>query len=110
MRKNMIHIENINAVQKGSLLATCDVYIAPWDMEINEVKIFEKGANRWLGLPSREFINQAGEKKYVELINFRKESTKSRFRAQILAAVDAFLQSNPEMTPQDIIREEELPF
>lgn len=107
----MIEISNIMEVRKGSLLATCDVYIQPWDLELCEVKIFEKGQNRWLGMPSREFTNPAGEKKYVELINFKKESTKTRFRAQILAAVDKFLEQNPDLTPKDVITEgEELPF
>lgn len=107
----MIEISNVQAVNKGSLLAKCDVYIAPWDLELCEVKVFEKGANRWLGMPSREFTNQLGEKKYIELINFRKETTKTRFRAQILEAVDKFLLANPDMKPEDAIKEEEqLPF
>lgn len=107
----MIEISNIQAVNKGSLLAKCDVYIAPWDMELCEVKVFEKGANRWLGMPSREFTNQLGEKKYIELINFRKENTKTRFRAQILEAIDKYLETNPDMAPSDVIKENEhLPF
>jgi len=104
----MIEVSNINAVNKGSLLATCDVYIVPWDQELNEVKIFEKGANRWLGMPSREFINGAGEKKYIELVNFRKEATKNRFRAQIMGAIDKYLAANPDMKPEDVIKEDDL--
>ncbi len=107
----MIEVSNINAVNKGSLLATCDVYIQPWDQELNEVKIFQKGENRWLGMPSREFINNLGEKKYIELVNFRKEATKNRFRAQIMGAVDKYLASNPEMKPEDVIKEDDqMPF
>ncbi len=107
----MIEVTNINAINKGTLLATCDVYIVPWDMELNEVKIFEKGANRWLGMPSREFVNNDGTKKYIELVNFRKEATKNRFRSQIMGAIDKYLASNPEMVPEDVIKDdEELPF
>ncbi len=107
----MIEISNICAVNKGSLLATCDVYIQPWDMELQEVKIFEKGQNRWLGMPSREFTNNLGEKKYIELITFRKEATKNSFRRQIMSAVDKFILDNPDMKPTDIIKaEDELPF
>lgn len=107
----MIEIYNVQPVNKGSLLATCDVYIKPWDMELNEVKIFEKGANRWLGMPARQFTNQAGEVKYVELITFRKDATKNRFRSHILEAVDSFLKSNPEMKEEPLIREDaDLPF
>lgn len=107
----MIEVSNINAVQKGSLLATCDVYIVPWDMELNEVKVFQKGANRWLGMPAREFTNNAGEKKYIELVNFRKEATKNRFRSQIMGAIDKYLENNPDMKPEDVIKEgDDLPF
>lgn len=107
----MIQVYNINAVDKGSLKATCDVYIEPWDMELSEVKIFEKGANRWLGMPAREFTNNIGEKKYVELITFKKEATKNRFRSQIMGAVDKYLSENPNMVPEDVIKEDaECPF
>ena len=41
----MIEVQNINAVNKGSLLATCDVHIVPWKLTFHEVKIFEKGAS-----------------------------------------------------------------
>ncbi len=107
----MIEVSNINAVNKGSLLATCDVYIQPWDLELSEVKIFQKGENRWLGMPSKEFTNSIGEKKFIELINFRKEASKNRFRSQIMGAVDKYLAANPDMKTEDIIKEgEELPF
>lgn len=106
----MIEVSNINAVNKGTLLATCDVYIQPWDLELCEVKVFEKGANRWLGMPSKSFTTPMGDTKYVELINFRKEATKNRFRAQIMGAIDKYLASNPDMTPEDAIKDGEIPF
>lgn len=107
----MIQVTNINPIQKGSLLAICDVYIEPWDMELCEVKIFEKGVNRWLGMPAREFVTDNGEKKYFELVKFRSEAKRNRFRSQIMGAVDKYLAENPEMTPEDVIKEdEECPF
>ncbi len=107
----MIEVSNIQPINKGALLASCDVYIKPWDLELNDVKIFEKGQNRWITMPSKEVLNSLGEKKYVEMINFRKESTKNRFRSQIMGAIDKFLSDNPEMEQTDLIKpEEELPF
>ncbi len=107
----MIEIYNINPVQKGTLLATCDVYIQPWDMELSEIKIFQKGTNRWIGMPAKEFVNDLGEKKFIELVNFRKVGTKNRFRSQIMGAVDKFLSENPNMTPPDVIKaDDECPF
>ncbi len=106
----MLEIKNINPINKGSLLATCDVHIKPWRLTLIDVKIFQKGANRWITLPSREFTNEAGEKKYQEMIHFDNDGIKTRFRDQIMHAIDAFMVSNPDLKPEDVIKEEELPF
>jgi len=107
----MIEVQNINAVNKGSLLATCDVRIVPWKLTLRDVKIFEKGTNRWISLPSKEIQTEMGEKKYIEMISFDNEAVKNRFRAQIMQAIDKYLLENPEMKPDDVIVEqEELPF
>jgi hypothetical protein len=107
----MIEVYNINSIGKGSLLATCDVHIAPWHMNLHEVKIFQKGNQRWLGMPAREFANDMGEKKYIDLITFDSEAIKNRFRAQVMEAVDKYLEQNPEMKPDDAVKEgDEIPF
>lgn len=107
----MIEIQNINPVGKGSLLATCDVHIIPWKMTLHEVKIFEKGAQRWLGMPSKEFTNDLGEKKYTDLVTFDNDGVKNRFRNQIMEAVDKFLAQNPELKAEDAIKQtDEFPF
>ena len=107
----MLEIQNICPINKGSLLAICDVHIVPWKLTLHEVKIFEKGANRWIGMPSRDFFNDANEKKYVELISFDNDGVKNRFRNQIMAAIDKFLAENPEMKSEPAIKEDdELPF
>lgn len=107
----MLEVQNINPVNKGSLLAVCDVRIIPWKLTLKEIKIFEKGANRWISMPGREFINDMGEKKYIDLIEFESEGVKNRFRAQIMGAIDKFLSENPDMKPEDVIKEDDsIPF
>lgn len=107
----MIEILNVNAVNKGALLATCDVRIVPWKMTLKDVKIFEKGANKWISMPSKEFINEMAEKKYIELISFDNEAIKTRFRDQIMEAIDAYMMKNPDLKTEDVIKDtEELPF
>lgn len=106
----MIEVTNVNSINKGSLLATCDVYILPWDMEICDVKIFTKGTNRWIGMPSKKTLSD-GVEKYSELIQFRKESTRNRFRNQIMTAIDKYIENNPNLEPQDLIKPtDEIPF
>lgn len=107
----MLEVQNINPVNKGSLLATCDVHIIPWKLTLHEIKIFEKGANRWLGMPSKEYTNDMGEKKYTDLVTFDNDGIKNRFRSQIMGAIDKYLESNPDMKPEDVIKEDdEIPF
>ena len=61
-------------------------------------------------MPSKEFVTETGDKKYIELIRFP-EKIKERFRKQVMEAVDKYLASNPEMKVEDLIKEaEELPF
>ena len=107
----MIEIENVNPINKGSLLATCDVHIIPWKMTLKEIKVFEKGTQRWISMPSREFVNDAGEKKYIELITFDNEVTRNRFRQQVLENIFKFLDAHPNITPEDAIKiTDEVPF
>jgi DNA-binding cell septation regulator SpoVG len=107
----MLEVQNINAIEKGSLLATCDIHIIPWKMTLHEVKIFQKGANRWIGMPSKEFTNDKGEKKYTDLVTFDNEGIKNRFRSQIMGAIDKYLSENPDMKGEDVIKEDdEIPF
>ena len=107
----MLEVININPIQKGSLLATCDVHIIPWKLTLCDIKIFEKGANRWIGLPSKEIISDGGEKRYIELVHFDNDGVKNRFRSQIMGAIDKFLSDNPEMKVSDIITEsDDVPF
>ena len=106
----MIEVSNINPINKGNVLASCSVYIKPWHVLFHEVLIFEKGANRWISLPSRKY-EANGETKYVELVSFDSDAVKRRFRDQIMTAVDKFLAGNPDCTPEDVIKEDaELPF
>jgi hypothetical protein len=108
----MIEVKNIFPIRKGALLASCDVHILPWKLTLHEVKIFEKGANRWIGLPSRESHNDGeGAKKYIELISFDSEAVKNAFRNQIMGAIDKFLADNPNMELEDVVKMDDgLPF
>jgi hypothetical protein len=106
----MIEIQNINAVNKGSLLATCDVYIKPWHYTFLNVMIFEKGAQRWFSMPTID-KEVGGELKRFETGKWDSDAVKNRFRNQIMGAIDKFLAQNPEMKPEDVIKEDEdLPF
>ena len=100
--KPMIDVQNICPVGKGCILATCSVHIVPFKITLHEVKIFEKGARRWIGLPAREKM-VGNDKTYIELITFDNESVKNKFRDQIMGAIDKYLELNPSMKMDDVI-------
>ena len=60
-------------------------------MVIHNLALHEKGEARWIGLPSREWSNDAGEKQYAKLIEFTDRQTANRFRDQVLEALDRHL-------------------
>lgn len=108
--KFMIEVLNIHAINKGNVLATCDVRIIPWQLTFCEVVIFQKGSSRWIALPSKTFQGDLGEIKYKEMIKFDSDAVKNRFRSQIMGAIDKYLEENPTMEAPPVIKQAELPF
>lgn len=107
----MIEIEDIEPINKGALLAKCNVHIKPWKLRLHEVKIFERGAERFLGMPSQTYEGADGSIKYKELVTFDNSFSRKRFFEQVLAAIDAYIETNPDLEPEPLIKEdEEAPF
>jgi hypothetical protein len=73
-------------------------------MTIHSINIFQKGANRWIAMPTKQEIKDDGVKIYNEVMTFDSEVVRNRFRSQILEAIDAELEKNPDMTPEDVIK------
>ena len=101
----MIKVTNVNPINKGDVLASVSVYIAPWKLKINEVLVFQKGVNRWIALPSRKF-EQNGETKYAKLLEFD-DNAEKRFRDQIMEAVDLYIEQQGDLVAEDTIKDSE---
>lgn len=99
----MIKVFNVYPVHKGDLLASCSVHIEPWKLKIHKVMVFQKGLNRWVSMP-REKYESNGETKYSDLLEFDDAAATKRFRDQIIAAIDEYIQKNGDLTPEDIIK------
>jgi hypothetical protein len=107
---DVIVVYNIEPVNKGSLIARCDVTITPWKMNLHGVNIFQKGTQKWLGMPSRQW-EKDGETKWLEMISWADAPTAKRFRDQVMEAVDKYLATNPDMKPEPVVKEDDdLPF
>jgi hypothetical protein len=67
----------------------------PSGMILHHLMLHEKDETRWIGLPSREWTNAAGEKQYAKLIEFRDRATADKFRDGLVAALDRYLETLP---------------
>lgn len=107
----MIEIQNVERVNKGSLLAKCDVLIVPWNQILCDVKIFEKGPQRWIKMPCKEYTDSMGEKKYKELVRFKTPEISNKFRDAVVEAINNYLENNPEIEPAALFKEDDnIPF
>lgn len=62
-----VQVENIKAVNKGSLRAFCSVVIG--GLKINSLRIIqEEGKAAWVSLPQQEWTAQDGKKHYSAIV------------------------------------------
>jgi len=78
-------------VNKGSLLGFCDISVPQLGMDLFNIAIFQKGSQRWLSFPSKEY-EKDGEKKYMPYIRFKKKESMDNFTRQVLEAIGPDLQ------------------
>jgi len=106
----MIEVISVNPINKGDMVASVSVHIKPWKQKIHEIMVWQKGINRWISLPTRKYETQ-GETKYAKLIEFDDAAADKRFRDQILQAVEAYIEKNGDLVPEDVIKDDqEFPF
>jgi hypothetical protein len=85
-RRNIV-IANWEPRIKNTLRGFFSVTL-PSGMILHHVMLHESAETRWVGLPSREWINAAGEKQHAKLIDFRDRATADRFKGAVLEALD----------------------
>lgn len=59
---------------------------------INDCMLHEKGDTRWIGMPSRPFAGQDGERKFAPIVTFVDRAAEHRLRDLVLAALDRHFQ------------------
>ena len=93
------------SVNKGLLVGFADFYIPKTGIEIFGCQLFQKEGKRWINMPSREYANDKGEKKYMEYVRFREPSHKEIFTELALKAIDkkcAEMQTASESPQQEV--------
>ena len=82
-----IQISNWRRHESKTLRAFFTVTLAS-GIIINDCMLHEKGDTRWIGMPSREFQGQDGERKFAPIVSFVNRDVEHNFRDLVLAALD----------------------
>jgi len=76
-------------------------------VQIRDICVHEKGGERWLGMPSKQYTDKDGTEKWAPIVKFPDKTIWSRFQAATLKALDAHLKASP---PADYSGSADLPF
>lgn len=113
-RKAMIECIRFKSYQKGHLQGFADLYIPKWGVEICGCSMYMKDGNRWLNLPSNEYTNNEGEKKFAPFLRFKEKKHWELFMKEAKKAVDEWCAANAQKEEQPFddsaAPDEELPF
>lgn len=83
-----IQVLDIRGVKSNTLRAVARVQIEDFGLVINDVKLFIKGENHWVQMPSKSYEHN-GEKKYYPTVQF----TNKDIEKEVLSTVaDAMLK------------------
>lgn len=89
----MIECIKYTPVNKGFFLGSFNIYIEKWGIEIKGCKLFQKGSQRWMNFPDKEFMVN-DEKKYMQFIVFKEPKNKNKFQEEVLKAIDKYCAEN----------------
>lgn len=97
-------IENYKQINRGAIFAKFDLYFDKMGMSIRECLLFKSGAKHWVGMPSRAYEDQEGQKKFFQFVTFSDEKRDS-FQKKCLELLQPFEDIHPTPTES-----EEIPF
>jgi hypothetical protein len=80
-------ITNFKHINKSALIGTFDLVIPKWgNFVIREMCYFQKGAQKWVSFPSKQY-EKDGQKKYYPYNAFQDKATLDAFMHKVLEAV-----------------------
>jgi len=82
-----IEIRNWTPQTKNTLRGFCTLRL-PSGMIIERVMLHEKGDNRWISFPGREYTDEQGQKQFAGFIRFDNRAIADRFRDLVLDSLD----------------------
>lgn len=112
----MIECTKFKTFQKGSFQGFADLLVPSWGIEIKGCSLYMKEGRRWVSMPSKEFTNAEGEKKYAPIVKFHDKNHMDAFSEQAKQAIDKWCsenaqqENNQEPAQQEISKPSEFPF
>lgn len=104
----MIECLKYKTINKGSLLGYADLFVPKMGLEIFGCSLHQKDGRRWINLPSREYTDDKGEKKFFSIIRFRNKTHMEEFSKQAKEAIEKNAMM-PE-AQQQTFTDEDVPF
>jgi len=80
---------------KGCMLGFINLFVPKMGLEIYGCTLWQKDGRRWINLPSREYKDENGEKKYMPVLRFREKAHYDAFVVAVKDAVDVWCKANP---------------
>jgi hypothetical protein len=91
---------NWQAVDKGALVASADLVVPRWKIVFKFCGLFRQGDKEWTSLPSKEWADSNGKRRYFDAVGFTDPKTAKRFKAAALRAFLALEREQHQATPQ----------
>lgn len=84
----MIECLKYKPINKGTLLGYADLFAPKMGLEIFGVALHQKDGRRWVNMPSREYVDDKGEKKFISVIRFPNKVHMEEFTRQAKEAIE----------------------
>lgn len=80
---------NLKWNRKNTLLATVDVEVPKWRLKFHGGMWRAKNGKDWFSFPSREWVDDTGQRRFAVLFEFADPAIERRFKAAALTAIRA---------------------
>lgn len=107
-----IECMSFKAHKSGSLLGFANLFVPKMGLEIFGLSLHQKEGKRWLNMPSREYEDENGERKYLSIIRFREKSHYNAFIDKAKECIEKWCVNNGEeiSVGSEEFQQEEMPF
>jgi hypothetical protein len=101
MTKLTVQVESFTPRRSNTLVGFCTVVIPELHLRILDLTVHEKNTSRWVGLPSKPWVDRNGVVKrgengkiiYVPVLEFTDRATREAFSDRVVAALMKFAPS-----------------